>query len=82
MQNLETLNYRSFPFLVTFAMTFESSRWMFKMMNRPHLNMIEVSQLISPPHSPQLTAQLTFGPHMTLKCLDDDLSHDDGDISL
>ena len=59
-----------FPFLVTFAMTFESSRWMFRMMNRPHLNMIEVSQLISPPHSPQLTAQLTFGPQMTLKCLD------------
>ena len=59
-----------FPFLVTFAMTFESSRWKFRMMNRPHLNMIEVSQLISPPHSPQLTAQLTFGPQMTLKCLD------------
>ena len=53
-------------------MTFESSRWMFRMMNRPHLNMIEVSELISPPHSPQLTAQLTFGPQMTLKCLDDD----------
>jgi hypothetical protein len=49
-----------FPFLETFAMTFESSRWMFRMMNKPHLNMIEVSQLISPPQSPQFTAQLTF----------------------
>ena len=33
---------------------------MFEMTNGPLLNMIEVFQLISPPHSPQLTAQLTF----------------------
>ena len=43
---------------------------MFEMTNGPLLNIIELLKLISPPHSPQLTTQLTFGPQMTLKCLD------------
>jgi hypothetical protein len=49
-----------FPFLETFDLTSKSSRYMFVMMNGPLLNMIEVLKLISPPHSPHLTAQLTF----------------------
>ena len=45
-----------FPFLETFALTSKSSRYMFGMTNEPLLNMIEVLKIISPPHSPQLTA--------------------------
>jgi hypothetical protein len=48
-----------FPFLETFDLTSKSSRYAFDMMNKPLSDMNEVSQTISPPQSPELTAQLT-----------------------
>ena len=44
-----------FPFLETFDLTSNSSRYAFDMMNKPLLDMNEVLKLISPPPSPQLT---------------------------
>ena len=44
-----------FPFWETFDLASKSSMQMFDMMNKPLLDMYEVSQSISPPPSPQLT---------------------------
>ena len=44
-----------FPLSETFAMTSNSSRYVFVMINEPLLNMNEMLKLISPPPSPQLT---------------------------
>ena len=41
-----------FPFLETFDLTSNSSRYIFVMTNEPLLDMNEVSQTISPPPSP------------------------------